>query len=82
MTDARIELDRHRGMAAQDTADLRRRRLEVRADEDALGARQDALERTLVALPTENRPEAVKKARYLAAFSSRRLIHAPHGAGA
>ena len=65
MTDRTIDLDEHRGMAAQKATELRRLRMSVQADHAALKARQDALEKMLVALPAAGWPEAVEKARYL-----------------
>ena len=65
MTDRTIDLDQHRGMAAQKATELRRLRAEVEADHAALKARQDALETMLVAAPASGWPEAVEKARYL-----------------
>ena len=65
MTDRTIELDEHRGMAAQKATELRRLRVGVQADQAALKARQDALEKMLLALPATGWPEAVEKARYL-----------------
>lgn len=65
MTDLPIELDTHRGMAAQKATELRRLVSEVAEDRAKLRARQDELEKFLVAAPAENWPEAVEKARYL-----------------
>lgn len=65
MTDRTIELDQHRGMAAQKATDLRRLRVEVEADQESLKKRRDALETMLMAMPAIGWPEAVEKARYL-----------------
>jgi hypothetical protein len=65
MTDKRIDLDQHRGMAAQKATDLRRLLAEVQANERALRLRQDELESHLVAAPAANWHEAAEKARYL-----------------
>ena len=65
MTDRTIELDKHRGMAAQKATDLRRLVSEVAEDRAKLKARQDELEKFLVAAPAANWSEAVEKARYL-----------------
>jgi hypothetical protein len=65
MTDKTIDLDQHRGMAAQKATDLRRLLAEVEANERALRLRQDALESHLIAAPAANWPEAAEKARYL-----------------
>jgi hypothetical protein len=65
MTDKRIDLDQHRGMAAQKATDLRRLLAEVQANEAALRLRQEELESQLVAAPAANWYEAAEKARYL-----------------
>lgn len=65
MTSGPIDLDSHRGMAAQKATDLRRLASEVAADHAKLKARQDELEKALIAAPASNWPEAVEKARYL-----------------
>jgi hypothetical protein len=65
MTDRTIDLDQHRGMAAQKATDIRRLLAEVEANEKALRRRQDELEAQLVAAPASNWHEAAEKARYL-----------------
>jgi hypothetical protein len=65
MTEKRIDLDKHRGMAAQKATDLRRLLTEVQANERALRLRQDELESHLVAAPAADWLEAAEKARYL-----------------
>jgi hypothetical protein len=65
MTDKPIDLDRHRGMAAQKATDLRRLLAEVQANENTLRLRQDQLEAHLIAAPAANWQEASEKARYL-----------------
>ena len=65
MTDRTIDLDQHRGMAAQKATELRRLVSEVAADRAKLKARQDELEKFLVAAPAANWTEAAEKARYL-----------------
>ena len=65
MTDDTIDLDKHRGMAAQKATELRRLLAEVRLDETALRARQDALEAQLIAAPALAWEDAAEKARYL-----------------
>src|SRR6266853_5484029 len=49
MTDKTIDLDQHRGMAAQKTTDLRRLLADVEANERSLRLRQDELESHLIA---------------------------------
>ncbi len=65
MTDKTVELDRHRGMAAQKATDLRRLLANVEANEKELRLRQDELEAHLIAAPAANWHEAADKARYL-----------------
>jgi hypothetical protein len=65
MTEKTVDLDQHRGMAAQKATDLRRLLADVEANEKALRLRQDELEAQLVASPAPNWPEAAGKARYL-----------------
>src|SRR5690242_5156089 len=62
MTDKPVELDQHRGMAAQKATELRR---EIAANERTLRARHDALEAELLAAPASNWEEAAVKVRYL-----------------
>jgi hypothetical protein len=65
MTDKPVDLDQHRGMAAQKATDLRRLLAEVEANEQDLRRRQDELEAHLLAAPAANWHEAAEKARYL-----------------
>ncbi len=65
MTDKTIDLDRHRGMAAQKATELRRLLADVEANETTLRLRQDELEAHLLAAPAANWQEAAQKARYL-----------------
>jgi len=65
VTDKTIDLDRHRGMAAQKATNLRRVVSEVEANARALRQRQDELESQLLAAPAANWHEAAEKARYL-----------------
>jgi hypothetical protein len=65
MTDKTIDLDQHRGMAAQKATKIRRLLADVEANEKALRVRQDELESHLLAAPATNWPEAAEKARYL-----------------
>ena len=65
MTDKTVDLDKHRGMAAQKATDLRRLLSEVEANAKALRLRQDDLEAQLAAAPAASWPEAAEKARYL-----------------
>jgi hypothetical protein len=65
MTEKTIDLDQHRGMAAQKATDLRRLLAEVQANQRALRQRQDELEAHLVAAPAAGWHEAAEKVRYL-----------------
>jgi len=65
MADHPIDLDEHRGMAARKATELRRLVSEVAADHAKLQARQEALEKFLIAAPAANWTEAVEIARYL-----------------
>jgi hypothetical protein len=65
MTDKTIDLDHHRGMAAQKATELRRLLADVEANEKALRRRQAELESHLLAAPAANWHEAAEKARYL-----------------
>jgi hypothetical protein len=60
-----IVLDEHRGMAAQQATEIRRRLAEVEADQATLRERRTELEKFLVAAPASNWLEAAEKARYL-----------------
>jgi len=78
MTDKTIDLDQHRGMAAQKATELRRLVADVEANEQALRIRQDELESQLVAAPAANWHEAAEKARYLLnLFSASLAAHDP-----
>ena len=65
MVDTPVELDEHRGMAAQKSTEIRRRRNEVQADQEALQGRQEEFERYAVAAPSTTWLEVAAKARYL-----------------
>src|ERR1700691_2602350 len=60
-----IDLDRHRGMAAQNASDIRRVLAEVEANAKILRDRQSAVEIQLLAVPAASWPEAAAKARYV-----------------
>jgi hypothetical protein len=65
VTETPIELDRHRGMAAQKATDIRRVLADVEANAIRLRDEQGAVEIQIVAVPAMSRPEAVAKARYV-----------------
>jgi hypothetical protein len=63
--DKPVQLDEHRGMAAQKSTEVRRRNHEVEADQAALRSRQEEFERHAVAAPSTTWLEAAEKAQYL-----------------
>ena len=65
MTDKPLDLDRHRGMAAQKATDLRRVLAEVENNARDLRERQGALESQLLSVPAVSWPDAAAKARYV-----------------
>jgi hypothetical protein len=65
MTDEPVNLDRHRGMAAQRDTEIRRDLHEVQADQAALRGRREELENFLDAAPAATRAEVVACAQYL-----------------
>ena len=65
MTDEPLDLDKHRGMAAQKATDLRRALAEVENNARDLRDRQAALENQLLSIPAASWSEAVAKARYV-----------------
>jgi hypothetical protein len=78
MTDKTIDLDQHRGMAAQKATDLRRLLAEVAANQKMLRVQQDELEAHLIAAPAANWHDAAEKARYLLnLFAATVLAHDP-----
>ena len=60
-----MELDEHRGMAAQKSTEIRRRSHEVQADQAALRDRQEEFEREAMTGPSTTWAEAAARARYL-----------------
>ena len=65
MTDQPVDLDQHRGMAAQKATDLRRLLAEVAVNEQTLRLTQEQLEVQLIAAPASTWEEAADKVRYL-----------------
>jgi hypothetical protein len=66
MTDDPVELDKHRGMTAQQQTKVRRSHLaRFQAEREAMLARQEELENLLVAAPAETWTEAAAAAQYL-----------------
>ena len=65
MTEIPIELDKHRGMAAQKATDIRRVLADVEDNAKLLRDKQGVLEIQLLAVPADSWSEAVAKARYV-----------------
>ena len=65
MTDIPVDLDKHRGMAAQKATDLRRALAEVETNIRELRERESDLENRMMTAPAMSWPEAAVKARYL-----------------
>lgn len=65
MTDVPVDLDKHRGMAAQKATEVRRLLFDVETNSQMLRKQQTELEAQLLALPASCWPEAAVKARYL-----------------
>jgi hypothetical protein len=65
VTDKAIDLDQHRGVAAQKATEIRRMLAEVKDNQRTLRLRHEELEAHLFAAPAENWPEAAEKAAYL-----------------
>jgi hypothetical protein len=65
MTEIPIELDKHRGMAAQKATDIRRVLAEVEVNAKLLRDKQGVLEAHILAAPATSWPDAVVKARYV-----------------
>jgi hypothetical protein len=65
VNDGPVDLDKHRGMAAQKATDMRRALADVEANAMMLRERQSAVEAELLATPATSWAEAVAKARYV-----------------
>lgn len=66
MAEDPVDLDEHRGMAAQKATEIRRERLhQFQEDQLTLRHRQEELEKHLLAAPAKTWPEAAVKAEYL-----------------
>ena len=65
MTDRPVDLDKHRGMAAQKATDIRRVLADVEANAKLLREKTFELETQLLAVPATSWPEAAAKARYI-----------------
>jgi hypothetical protein len=65
MNDDPVDLDKHRGMAAQKATDMRRLLAEVEEEAESHRDEQAAVEKQLLAVPAASWPEAAAKARYV-----------------
>ena len=65
MTDKPLDLDKHRGMAAQKATDIRRILADVEKNAKDLRDRQGILETQLLSAPAASWLEAAAKARYV-----------------
>ena len=65
VNDEPIDLDKHRGMAAQKATDIRRAVAEMEANAASLRERQGIVEAEMLSVPAAGWPEAVAKARYV-----------------
>jgi hypothetical protein len=65
VTDKTLDLDKHRGMAAQKATDLRRILMEAEDHAKDLRDRQLILENQLLSVAAASWPEAAAKARYV-----------------
>ena len=65
MSEIPIELDKHRGMAAQKATDIRRAIVDVELNAKLLREHQAAVEVQLLAVPATSWTEAIAKARYV-----------------
>lgn len=65
VNDDPVDLDKHRGMAAQKATDMRRLLADLEANAKTLRERQGQVEAEILATPATSWPEAVAKARYV-----------------
>ena len=79
MSDKPLDLDMHRGMAAQKATDLRRTLADVESNVRDLRDRQASVESQLLSAPALSWPEAAAKARYvLNAYAAGLASHDTH----
>lgn len=65
MTNEPLDLDKHRGMAAQKATTIRRSLAELENHAKELRDRQTAVESELLSIPAASWPDAAAKARYV-----------------
>jgi hypothetical protein len=75
VSDAPVDLDKHRGMASQKATDIRRVLAEAEANAQILRERQGVLESQLLSAPAASWPEAAAKARYVLNLYAAGLAH-------
>jgi hypothetical protein len=63
MNDTPVDLDKHRGMAAQKATDIRRVLVDFEANAKLLRDRQGAVEIQFLAVPADSWPEVAAKSR-------------------
>jgi hypothetical protein len=76
MIDNPVDLDKHRGMAAQKATDIRRVLADVEANAKLLRDRQGLVEIQLLAMPATSWPEAAAKACYVLNLYAAKLASA------
>lgn len=65
MTNDPVDLDTHRDTNSQKSAEVRRRLIEIKADQNALQDRQEEFERFLLEVPADTLPEAASRTHVL-----------------
>lgn len=70
VTDEPLDLDKHRGMAAQKATDIRRILADVETNARDLRDRQASVESQLLSAPATSWPDAAAKARYVLSLYS------------
>lgn len=65
MNDEPLDLDKHRGMAAQKATEMRRALADVENNARQLRERQGVVEKELLSVQATSWPEAAAKARYI-----------------
>jgi hypothetical protein len=65
VSDQPLDLDKHRGIAAQKATGIRRALAEVENNATQLRERQGVVEKQLLSVPATSWPEAAAKARYV-----------------
>jgi hypothetical protein len=65
VSDQPLDLDKHRGIAAQKATGIRRALAEVENNARQLRERQGVVEKQLLSVPATSWPEAAAKARYV-----------------